>query len=283
MQLYQKYLGKGGLSIGQVLLSHEDFKHRKSFLNTRATLTQLLQLKVIPIINENDTVSTEEIQFGDNDRMSVLIANAIESDQVIFLSTIAGLMDFDRENQKIDDVDVIDQRIFSLAKGGNSMGSGGMGSKLMSIDALNQAGKTAWLADGKQKNTLVDLVNGKKVGTCFHARKEKKNSKEQWMLQHLNPHGAVYVDEGAKKALSRKRASLLTKGITYFEGQWQEGQLLSVYFEGGEFCRGMARLSSEKLQDILNQDKSLLEQQEKGELAKYIIHRDDLAFIENQA
>jgi glutamate 5-kinase len=282
MQLYKKAFLKYGISIGQILLSHEDFKHRKSFLNTRSTLTQLLDLDVVPIINENDTVSTEEIQFGDNDQMSVLIANALESEQIVFMSTTLGLMDLEGKNQKIDLVEKIDKTIFAMAKGGNAMGSGGMGSKLVAIDTLNKAGKTAWLVHGKQRNILKKLFSEKNIGTRFNASTKQKKSKQLWMLQNLSTQGKVKIDKGAFNALSQNKASLLVQGITSIEGNFELGQLISVEYNKKEVARGMARLNSKMLIKILEGDKNAFKKLESSNISKFLIHRDDLVIIAEQ-
>jgi len=281
MQIYKKYFLKHKINIGQILLSHEDFKHRDSFLNTRSTLSQLLDLNIIPVINENDTVSTEEIKFGDNDRLSVLIANAIESDQIIFLSTTDGLMNLNKK-EKIDRVDKIDDSIFAMAKGGNAMGSGGMGSKLIAIDTLNKAGKNAWLANGKVKHILNKLFKNENFGTFFKARTTNKKSKQLWMLQNLKPHGSVYIDSGANNALSKKKASLLIQGITKLDKTWEVGQLVSILYEKVEIARGMARINSKTLNKLIEKDKEALNQLKDGDLPKFLIHRDDIVIIENE-
>lgn len=279
MHLYQENFAKFGIHVGQVLLSHEDFRHRASFLNTRATLNQLMELGVIPIVNENDTVSTEEIQFGDNDQLSVLIANAIEANDVIFLSTTEGLIDDSDSKKVIPFVSKIDKKIFSLAKGGNQMGRGGMGSKLIAINALNKAGKNAYLAHGKRENILSAIAEGQSVGTKFQARQVKTSSKQQWMLHHLKPHGFVEIDKGAFDAISKKHASLLSPGIKAIKGAWKAGNLLSIKYGQKEVARGMARLSSEQLNLIFGKTKEESIEILGEQYVKYVIHRNDIVLL----
>jgi len=280
MQTYQELFEKHGFMIGQVLLSHDDFSHRESFLNTRSTLSQLLELGVVPIINENDTVSTEEIEFGDNDRLAVLLSNAIEAELCVFLSTAPGLLDFDRSKEPIKEVKKIDERIFSLAKGGNHMGRGGMGSKLIAIDTLTKGGKVGILADGREKGVVKAIFEGESRGTKFFPNSNKKSSREQWMLHHLRPHGAINIDLGAHKAVTQRHASLLSVGVNDFSGRWKTGQLVSLCFEGKEFARGMARMSHDQLELVLGKDKeealSIL-----GKASpKYLIHRNDICILD---
>lgn len=282
MQIYHDLFEKEGLMIGQVLLSHDDFSHRETFLNTRSTMTQLLELGVVPIVNENDTVSTEEIEFGDNDRLAVLISNAVEADFCVILSTAPGLLDLEGSGELIPVVKKIDKRIFSLAKGGNQMGRGGMGSKLISIDALNKSGKTAVLADGRVKGVLQAIYKGEQIGTCFMATTTKKSSREQWMLQHLRPHGTLILDEGAYKAVVQKKASVLSVGVKSYRGSWKTGQLVSLEYEGREFARGMIRMSHVDLSKILGKNREDVEKILGDQAPKYLVHQNDISILDTQ-
>lgn len=280
MQIYHDLFEKGGLMIGQVLLSHDDFSHRETFLNTRSTLTQLLELGVVPIVNENDSVSTEEIEFGDNDRLAVLISNAVEADFCVILSTAPGLLDLEGSGELIPEVKKIDDRIFSMAKGGNQMGRGGMGSKLISIDTLNKSGKTAVLADGRRKGVLYDIFKDKQVGTRFLATTSRKSSREQWMLQHLKPHGVLNLDEGAFRAVTQKKASLLSVGVKSCRGTWKTGQLVSLKYDQREFARGMIRMSHADLTKILGKSRPEIEEVLGHEAPKYLVHRNDISILD---
>ena len=280
MEVYQKEFSKRGLSVGQILLSHEDLAHRKSFLNTRATLEQLFSLGVVPIINENDTVSTEEIQFGDNDRLAVLLANVIESKEVLLLSTTDGLKDTRGDQQTIPVVGGIDSHILSLAQGGNSLGRGGMGSKLMSIDLLNRSGKTVWLANGKTKSIIQNWAKGKEVGTRFETSHPMVSSREQWMIQHLAPKGTLHVDKGAAEALLKRRASLLPVGIKKIQGTFEPGQLLSIVHDGCEIARGMSRMGHLQVQKVLGKPKKDLLGLLPADLPHFVVHRNDLVFTD---
>lgn len=281
MNLYQREFSKHGISVGQILLSHEDLAHRRSFLNTRATVTQLLDLGVIPIVNENDTVSTEEIEFGDNDRLAVLMANLVEAREGIFLTTADGLLDMNQGGVLVPVVKRIDAEVLSMARGGNNMGRGGMASKLLSLDAMNRAGKRATLAHGKKQGVLKAWFEGLPVGTLFEARKANKSSRELWMRQNLKPRGRLVVDAGARDALCKRGASLLSVGVTEVKGRFGAGQLISVECEGKEFARGMIRYSSEQAKSVLGLSKkeaAVLLGGKKG--ACHLIHRNDFVVLE---
>jgi glutamate 5-kinase len=279
MGIYQREFARHGLSIGQILLSHEDLAHRRSFLNTRSTVEQLFELGVVPIVNENDTVSTEEIQFGDNDRLSVLMANVVGAERAIFLSTTPGLLDLGGTGELISEVANIDADILGMARGGNNVGSGGMGSKLLSIGALTRAGKTAWLMHGKEVGILKRWFEGEKVGTCFLPQALKKSSREQWMEQHLHPRGKLLVDEGACVAL-KNSASLLSVGIQDVRGRFDAGQLVSVECQGEEFARGLVRFSHEQIKSILGKSKADMAKILGVKTSECVIHRNDLVRLD---
>jgi glutamate 5-kinase len=283
MAIYQKEFAKYGIQIGQILLSHEDLAHRTSFLNTRATVMQLLELGILPIINENDSVSTEEIEFGDNDRLAVLMANLVEAERGIFLTTAEGLLDMNRSKQLIPVVKKIDRNILSMARSGNNMGRGGMASKLISIDSMARAGKNATLAHGKTPSILKRWFAGESVGTLFQARKTKKSSRELWMRQNLKPRGRIVVDEGARQAMCKKKASLLSVGVLGVKGRFGAGQLVSLECEGKSFARGMIRFSSDQVRSIVGLSKEaasiLLELKNKP---CHLIHRNDVVIMESE-
>ncbi len=282
MSLYAALFAPLGRKVAQVLLTHEDLAHRDSFLNAGKTLARLMKLGILPVINENDTVSTREIQFGDNDQLAVLVANLVEARSAIFLSAAAGLMDLEDGSRLIPEVNAIDRRIFALARGGNSLGSGGMGSKLMALHKLNLAGKNAWLADGRRPGVLSDIFAGRPVGTFFRARPARLSSKHQWMVQHLKPHGRIEVDEGAFRALLRGKASLLCPGITAAEGHWRVGQLVGLSYQGKEFARGMARLDSEQVRRVVGESSARAGELLGASAPRYVVHRNDIALVEGE-
>lgn len=279
MNIYNRAFAKQGLQIGQILLSHHDLSRRESFLNTRETLNQLFDLGVVPIVNENDTVATEEIEFGDNDQLAVLLANVIEAETVVFLSTVDGLLEHPSQ-AVLNMVEKIDGRIFSMARGGNNMGRGGMGSKLIAIDRLSRAGKSAFLANGKTTNILQKVLAGKANCTFFAPRLKKMSSKKQWMSHHLKPHGRIFLDKGAFLAVTQKKASLLLAGVSRYEGQWKVGDLISLCYEGKEFARGMSRYSDQQLSKTLGMKMKDIEAVLEEDSPRFIIHKNDIALLD---
>lgn len=280
MSLYQKTFEQLGHHIGQVLLSHEDFAHRRSFLSTRATIEQLFELGVVPIINENDTVSTEEIQFGDNDRLTVLLANMIGASKVIILSATPGLLDMNHEGKLVPTVKRVDSNILSMAREGNDLGSGGMVSKLFAIRALVNSGKGTWLADGREPQVLRRWHHGEPVGTHFLAQESNKTSRDLWMEFNLRPKGSIEVDLGAANALKKRTASLLSVGITSCTGHFGEDELISITHNGEEFARGICRFSSQDLLSIIGKDKKACSNELGPNTPNHVIHCNNIVILE---
>lgn len=286
MQLYSEAFARRSLQVAQILLTHEGLASREGFVNARKTLTQLFRIGVVPIINENDTVSTREIEFGDNDQLAVLVANLVEASMVFFLSATPGLLDLERGGELIREVHSIDSEILAKARGGNRHGKGGMGSKLLAIDALNRAGKSAWLIDGRKKGQIGRVVKARELergvglGTLFHANGKPQSSRRQWMLQHLRPHGSIEVDAGAFRAIASSKASLLSPGVSGVSGTFRAGQLVRLLHEGREFARGMTRLGSRDLEKVMGQSSKQCAELLGPHAPRHIIHRNDIALHE---
>ncbi|MBF0245287.1 MAG: glutamate 5-kinase [Planctomycetes bacterium] len=279
MSVYSRVFAERGREVGQMLITHEGMAQRTGFNNARVTLMQLVDMGVVPIINENDSVSTEEIRFGENDRLAVLVANLAGAGSVIFLSRAPGLLDLTRGNKLVPRVEGIDADIYAMAKGGNEAGTGGMGSKLMSIDILLKAGKAAFLADGRTEGILGAIFSGDFVGTYFAPVGTALSSRKQWMSQHLRPHGRIWVDEGARQALMRSPASLLLPGIVGVEGHFRAGQLVSICCQEGEFARGMSRLSARQIEKAIGCKRGDLAALLGESCPAFAVHRNDIVLL----
>lgn len=282
MALYSELFAAKGIRVAQILLTHEDVSHRQGFLNIRRTMTELLDMGVLPIINENDSVSTQEIRFGENDMLAVVVANIMEAGSVVFLSSAPGLMDLKDGSRLIPRVERVDGGVFALVGSGSSEGTGGMGSKLMAMERLTAAGKTCYLGCGKEKGIIRAFLKGEARGTVFAAGKERPSSRRQWMSHHLRPHGKLFVDKGAHQALVRGKASLLAPGISSMEGHFKAGQLVSILFGGEEFARGMSRLDSSVLDRIkgLSKDESSKALSSLGADPRgLVVHRNDIVLL----
>lgn len=285
MQMYEKFFGEYGKTIGQVLLTRDAFDSRLRYLNVRNTLCGLLDLGVIPIINENDTVAVDEIKFGDNDTLSALVAAAVQADLLIILSDIDGLYDDNpKTNPDASLISVVtdipdDLRARSMGRG-SSFASGGMYTKLAAADIVLPAGIPLVIASGAEKEVIRRIVAGEKIGSLFMPSDEGRQARKQWIATGSRPQGSIFVDKGAVNAIKNKGGSLLPSGIYDVLGHFDRGQLISVFSEDGvEVARGVSNYSNSDIEIIKGHKSSeidsLLEQKDYDE----VIHRDHLAVL----
>ena len=256
MHMYEKLFAEYGKIVAQVLLTREDIVDRHRFLNARNALHTLLQLSVIPVINENDIVAIEEIRFGDNDTLSALVASLIEADLLIILTDIEGLYTSDPREDKnaklIKEVDKITPQIKALAGGaGTTFGTGGMATKIEAGKIAVNSGTTMVIANGSKNNVLRRVIEGQQVGTLFHPGKTPLQAKKKWIAFGSAVHGKIFVDKGASKALTKDGKSLLPGGITGLEGKFKTGNTVSILDEmGKEIARGIVNYSYKEIERI---------------------------------
>lgn len=268
MRGYQDCFREANKQIAQVLLTWDDFDNRKRFLNAKKTLNKLLAHKSVPIINENDSISTQEIKFGDNDRLSALVANLLQADMLVILTDVDGLYDR-KSGELIKWVEKVDSGILRLACGSEKFTCvGGMHTKLEAIKTANHAGIPACLANGRTKDCLIDIAAGKNPGTYFCAG-GKQLGRKSWIASGAKPKGVIVVDDGAKQAITLRNKSLLSVGIVESRGEFKEGAVVFISDkEGNNFAKGISRSSS----GSINQIKGRRSERE-------VIHRDDLVII----
>lgn len=242
-------------TVGQVLLTRGDLGRRSGYLNARDTLEVLLTSGVVPIVNENDTVATDEIRVGDNDNLSALVANLTDSDLLIILSDIQGLYTADpRANpdaQLLSVVERLDESHFAMAGGsGTALGTGGMLTKLQAAQLAGQSGTATVIAPGSEPDVLKRLVNGEALGTTFLPLATRRESRERWLLAE-RPQGSLTVDSGVVKRLRQGGASLLPVGVTQVEGTFERGDVVRVLTpEGMPLAVGQVAYSAEELQRL---------------------------------
>ncbi|MFY9402205.1 MAG: glutamate 5-kinase [Candidatus Omnitrophota bacterium] len=268
MQSYSAFLKKLSLSCGQILLTWDDFSNRTRYLNAKNTINTLLKLKSVPIINENDTVSTEEIKFGDNDRLSALVASMVEADILVILSDIDGLLDKDKKVIKV--VDKITPDIKALASSTKKTTSvGGMVTKLDAILVATRSGIPCVIANGRKKDIIQSVLGDPlNSGTFFLADGDKLDAKERWMAFGSKVKGNITVDEGAKKALINNK-SLLAVGVVSCAGNFACGDIVGICDANGcEFARGKAFISMKELEKVKG-----------ARFAKEVIHRNNLVIL----
>ncbi len=285
VQMYESCFSQHGLHTAQVLLTHDDLADRKRYLNARSTLRTLLAMGVIPIINENDTVVTDEIRFGDNDTLASLVANLIEADALVILTDQSGLYSADpRKNpdaQFIQHAIAGDEALEKMAGGaGSTVGTGGMLTKILAAKRAARSGAHTVIASGREANVLVRLASGEAVGTHLRTEQAKMLAKKQWMADHLRVSGELHLDAGAVKVLRTDGKSLLPVGVIGVEGSFERGDVVACLDPQGQtVARGLVNYSSAETARILRQPSSeiasILGYVDEAEL----IHRDNLILL----
>ena len=275
---------KPKLAVGQLLLTRDGLTERERYLNTRNTLMTLFKRRAVPIINENDTISVEEIRFGDNDNLSALVAGASESDLLIVLTDVAGLMDADpRVNpdaKVIHNVEAITPELEALAKPtGSFLGTGGMVSKLQAAKIAMASGYMLVLAAGHDPAILSDIVNGREVGTYFKPRVDRISARKHWLAFTRQPKGAICVDAGACEALVKRYKSLLPSGIVAVRGEYDPGELVSLVCNEHEFARGLTNFSAADIERIRGKKTSQVLKELGQLLFEEVVHRDNLVIL----
>jgi len=281
VQLYESAFQKHGIHTAQVLLTHADLADRKRYLNARSTLRELIELKVVPVINENDTVATEEIQFGDNDTLAALVANLVEADLLVILTDQAGLFTSDPRSRT--DVELIpdgtagDPRLTAMAGPGSVLGRGGMLTKLGAAEKAARSGAATVIADGRENDVLVRLRKGESIGTLLRASRSRMAARKQWLAGQLQVQGRLVLDPGAVKVVRDSGRSLLSVGVTAVHGNFQRGALVVCEdADGKEIARGLVNYSADEARRIMGRSTDKIEA-----ILGYIdepelVHRDNM-------
>ena len=282
-QAYENAFAPHGINTAQILLTHEDLSNRTRYLNARSTLRTLLAHGIVPIINENDTVTTDEIKLGDNDTLGALVTNLVEADALVILTDQQGLYDSDpRKNPQarlINRIAAEHPDLESMAGGvGSSVGTGGMYTKVTAAKRAALSGAATVVASGREPDVMVRLIQGDAVGTLFTSEHSRINARKQWLLGQVQLSGRVVVDEGAARAVAEQHASLLPVGCVRAEGHFYRGELVAVVDGGGkEIARGLANYNSSETAKILRTPSAQIERKLGYVMEDELIHRDNMA------
>lgn len=282
IQAWESRFRKHGMHTAQVLLTHEDVRDRQRYLNARSTLLTLIGLQVIPVVNENDTVATEEIRLGDNDTLAALTANLVEADLLVLLTDQDGMYEADpRTNPDarfINDAAADDENLLAMAGGSaGSLGRGGMCTKLTAAGWAARSGAHTIIANGGAESVLSRIAEGEAVGTLLRPGKQRLGARKRWIAGLARPKGELILDEGAVSALKQGGRSLLPVGVTQVKGNFQRGDLvLCVDAAGNEIARGLANYAVHDAQRLLGQSSDKI-----AEILGFVgdqelIHRDNL-------
>ena len=282
VQMYETKLREQNVGSAQVLLTHADLADRERYLNARVTLLTLLQLGVVPVINENDTVVNDEIKFGDNDTLGALVANLVEADALVILTDQKGLYTADpRSNpdaQFVHEAQAGDLALEAMAGGaGSSIGKGGMLTKILAAKRAAGSGASTVIAWGREQDVLLRLTRGEAIGTLLVAQTAKHQARKQWMMDHLQLRGAVTVDEGAARVLRAEGKSLLPIGMTAVEGDFSRGEVIAVRDpQGQELARGLANYASSEARLLCRHASSEIERLLGYTAEPEMVHRDNM-------
>lgn len=285
VQAYEAAFTKYGLHTAQVLLTHDDMADRRRYLNARTTLTTLLALGVIPIINENDTVTTDEIRFGDNDTLAALVANLIEADLLVLLTDQTGLYTSDPRRDPaatlVRTAHAGDAALEAMAGGaGSTLGRGGMLTKVLAAKRAARSGASTVIACGREPNVLTRLAAGESVGTALVAETVSLAARKQWLADHVRLAGTLHLDEGAVRALAREGKSLLPIGVVAVDGVFGRGEIVGCFGpDGREVARGLVNYSSQEAARILRKPSSEIETILGYVDEPELIHRDNLVLL----
>ncbi|MSR12458.1 MAG: glutamate 5-kinase [Gammaproteobacteria bacterium] len=281
VQAYESCFMRHGVHAAQILLTHEDLSDRTRYLNARSTLTTLLQMATVPVINENDTVATAELCFGDNDTLAALVANLINADVMVLLTDQSGLYSADpRQNQDaklIETASANDNSLKAMAGAGSSLGRGGMLTKITAAKLAARSGTNTIIADGKLPDVLTRLSAGEAIGTLLQADKEPVTARKQWLAGQLSVKGKLTLDAGATSVLQKSGKSLLAVGIKSTSGHFNRGDVVACLDEAGnEIARGLVNYAADEVLKLQGKSSSRIE-----ELLGYvgeaeIIHRDNM-------
>ena len=282
VQMYETLLREQGMASAQVLLTHADLADRERYLNARSTLLTLLGLRVIPVINENDTVVNDEIKFGDNDTLGALVANLVEADVLVILTDQTGLYSADPRKDAsatlISEASAGDPALERMAGGaGSAIGRGGMLTKVLAAKRAAGSGASTVIASGREPDVLLRLAAGERIGSALLASTPKQTARKRWMLDHLQLRGAVTVDEGAAVKVRHEGKSLLPVGVTVVQGEFERGDVIAVRLaDGTEIARGLCNYAASEARRIAGQPSARI-----AEILGYVnerelIHRTNL-------
>lgn len=286
VQTYETAFQRHGLHAAQILLTHDDLANRARYLNARSTLRALLEMDVVPVVNENDTVATEEIRFGDNDSLAALVANLVEADVLVILTDQAGLFDADPrshpEAELIREAYANDPRLEAMCSDAPGvLGSGGMRAKVQAAARAARSGAATVIASGREPDCLARIRAGERLGTLLLPPRERLAARKQWLANHLQVRGRLWLDDGAVRSLCHAGRSLLPVGVQKVEGGFSRGELVACLDPAGrEVARGLSNYAAEDARLIAghpsHEIESILGFLDEPEL----IHRDNLVVVE---
>lgn len=285
VQAYESCFSKHGIHTAQILLTHDDLSNRTRYLNARSSIRTLLDMGVVPVVNENDTVAIDEIRLGDNDTLAALVANLIEADLLVILTDQQGMYDSDpRLNPDAGLLDVVaadDSSLDEMAgESAGNFGRGGMATKVAAARLAARSGTATVIAPGRNDQVLVKLFNNEQVGTMFLPGTQQLDARKRWLIGHLQTCGSLVLDDGAVRVLRDSGRSLLAVGIKEVEGEFQRGDLVSIMSSSGDgIARGLVNYSAEDVGKIMGQSSDRIEALLGYVDEEEVVHRDNMVLL----
>ncbi|MCY4357948.1 MAG: glutamate 5-kinase [Gammaproteobacteria bacterium] len=285
IQAYEHCFMEQGVHAAQILLTHEDLSHRTRYLNARSTLLSLLSMGTMPVVNENDTVATTELCFGDNDTLAGLVANLINADRMVILTDQEGLFSADPRlsdsAEMVRQASATDPKLMRLAGKGTDLGRGGMQTKLSAAQLASRSGTSTVIANGRKNAVLIRLMRGEKLGTLLEADREPIAARKRWIAGQLVPAGKLQLDSGAVAVLQQSGRSLLAVGIKSVFGEFNRGEVVACLDESGkEIARGLINYDSQHVVRLCGQSSHRIEEILGFVAEEEIIHRDNLILVQ---
>ncbi|MDP2283450.1 MAG: glutamate 5-kinase [Pseudohongiella sp.] len=285
IQTYETSFKQYGVHTAQVLLTHDDLSNRRRYLNARSTLAGLVSMRVVPVINENDTVATAELCFGDNDTLGALVANLLGADTLVILTDQKGLHEVDpRSNPDaalISEAMAEDSSLLQMAGGSGSLGRGGMITKITAARLAARSGARTIIANGRESDVLIRLSQGESIGTRLLPEKQPMAARKQWLAGQLKAKGQLVLDAGAAKVLRESGRSLLPVGVVAVKGPFDRGDVVVCKDEAGhEIARGLVNYDSREAEQLVRQPSRMIESILGYVGDEEIIHRDNLVLTE---
>ncbi len=285
VQAYESCFSRHGIHTAQILLTHDDLSNRQRYLNARSSIRTLLEMGVVPIVNENDTVAIDEIRLGDNDTLAALVANLIEADLLVILTDQQGMYESDpRTNPEAELLDVVvadEQGLDEMAGGsGGQLGRGGMATKLAAARLAARSGTATVVASGRDDQVLIRLFQGAQIGTLFLPGAQQLDARKRWLIGHLQRCGELIMDEGAVRVLRDSGRSLLAVGIKSVRGEFKRGDLVSLQSESGEeVARGLVNYSADDVCKVMGQPSDRIEALLGYVDEEEMVHRDNMVLL----
>ncbi len=286
MQTYEKYFSKHGIPVAQILLTRDGFAQREIYINARETILEMFNMNILPIINENDAVASEEIRFGDNDMLSALVSDLISADHLIILTDEEGLYDSNPKKNKdaklISLVEKITPQIEKMASGeGSEFSLGGMTTKIQAAKLATSVGIITHIIYGKNPEAILDLLENKRIGTTFLPGSNKVEKRKSWIAHTLIAAGKIYVDSGAQKAILTNGKSLLPAGVKKVSGNFERGSGVEICLldSNSPFAKGITNYGKAELEKIIGLKSADIEKALGYTYGETVIHRDDLAIL----